>query len=164
MLPTPDAEALLDLTRELAARELRPVAAELEERAEFPRATFRTLGKAGLLGLPYEEAFGGAGQPYEVYLQVLEELSSAWLAVGLGVSVHTLACFPLAGYGSAEQKDMWLPDMLGGDLLGAYCLSEPDSGSDAAALTTRAVRDGDTYTVTGTKAWVTHGGVADFYT
>ncbi len=163
MLPTPDAEALLDLTRELAARELRPVAAELEERAEFPRATFRTLGKAGLLGLPYEEAFGGAGQPYEVYLQVLEELSSAWLAVGLGVSVHTLACFPLAGYGSAEQKDMWLPDMLGGDLLGAYCLSEPDSGSDAAALTTRAVRDGDTYTVTGTKAWVTHGGVADFY-
>jgi alkylation response protein AidB-like acyl-CoA dehydrogenase len=163
MLPTPDAEALLGLTRELAARELRPIVAEREGRAEFPREVFRTLGKAGLLGLPYDEAFGGAAQPYEVYLQVLEELSSAWLAVGLGVSVHTLACYPLAAFGTAGQKERWLPDMLGGELLGAYCLSEPESGSDAAALATRAVLDGPAYRVTGAKAWVTHGGVADFY-
>jgi alkylation response protein AidB-like acyl-CoA dehydrogenase len=74
-----------------------------------------------------------------------------------------LACHPVAGYGTAEQRERWLPDMLGGDLLGAYCLSEPGSGSDAAALATRAVRDGDHYTVNGTKAWITHGGVADFY-
>jgi alkylation response protein AidB-like acyl-CoA dehydrogenase len=162
-LPTPEAEALLDLVRDLAAKELAPRAAEYEERGEFPRDVFRTLGRAGLLGLPYPEQYGGAGQPYEVYLQCLEELASAWLAVGLGVSVHTLACFPTFAYGSDEQRDKWLPELLGGELLGAYCLSEPGSGSDAAALSTRAVLTGDEYVVNGVKAWVTHGGVADFY-
>jgi alkylation response protein AidB-like acyl-CoA dehydrogenase len=162
-LPTPEAEALLELTRDLAERELRPRAADFERRAEFPREVFRTLGAAGLLGLPYPEEFGGGAQPYEVYLQVVEELSAAWLAVGLGVSVHTLACFPTFGYGSDEQRGKLLPEMLAGDLLGAYCLSEPASGSDAAALATRAVRDGDAWVVDGTKAWVTHGGHADFY-
>ena len=162
-LPSPEAEELLALTRDLATAELAPRASAFEERDEFPREAFRTLGKAGLLGLPYEERWGGAEQPYEVYLQVLEELSRAWLAVGLGVSVHTLSCFPLASFGSDEQREQWLPDMLGGELLGAYCLSEPQSGSDAAALSTRAVLDGDSYEVSGTKAWVTHGGQADFY-
>ena len=162
-LPSAEAEALLELTRDLAAAELAPRAAAAEERSEFPREVFRTLGKAGLLGLPYEERWGGGEQPYEVYLQVLEELSRGWLAVGLGVSVHTLSCFPLASFGSEHQREQWLPDMVGGDLLGAYCLSEPQSGSDAAALSTRAVLDGDTYEVSGTKAWVTHGGQADFY-
>jgi alkylation response protein AidB-like acyl-CoA dehydrogenase len=96
---------------------------------------------------------------------VLEELSAAWGAVGLGVSVHTLSCYPLAQFGTDAQREQWLPGMLGGDQLGAYCLSEPTSGSDAAALRTRAVPtdDGSAYTVTGTKAWITHGGVADFY-
>ncbi|HVV30148.1 MAG TPA: acyl-CoA dehydrogenase family protein [Mycobacteriales bacterium] len=163
-LPTPEAEALLALTRDLADGELRPIAADFETRSAFPRETFRTLGRAGLLGLPYDERYGGAGQPYEVYLQVIEELASAWLAVGLGLSVHTLACFPLAAFGSDAQRERWLPDMVGGDLLGAYCLSEPSSGSDAAALSTRAVRNGTgPYRVTGQKAWVTHGGIADFY-
>jgi alkylation response protein AidB-like acyl-CoA dehydrogenase len=124
---------------------------------------FRTLGRSGLLGLPYPESCGGGDQPYTVYLQVLEELAGAWGTVALGVSVHTLACYPLATYGSAEQRARWLPDLIGGDLLGAYCLSEPESGSDAAALATRAVRDGDEYVVSGTKAWITHGGEADFY-
>jgi alkylation response protein AidB-like acyl-CoA dehydrogenase len=162
-LPTPEAEALLDLVKDLADKELRPRAADAEERGEFPREVFRTLGRAGLLGLPYPEEYGGAAQPYEVYLQVLEELAAAWLAVGLGVSVHTLSCFPTFAYGSEEQRAKWLPEMLGGELLGAYCLSEPGSGSDAAALSTRAVRQHDEYVVNGVKAWVTHGGVADFY-
>ena len=162
-LPSEEAVALLGLARELAEGELAPRAEEYEAKAEFPREVFRTLGKAGLLGLPYAEEHGGGGQPYEVYLQVLEELSRAWLAVGLGVSVHTLSCFPLSAYGTDEQKQRWLPDMLAGDLLGAYCLSESGSGSDAAALSTRAVRDGDDYVVDGAKAWVTHGGQADFY-
>jgi hypothetical protein len=160
---TPEAEALLELTRELADKELAPRAADFEERGEFPRDVFRTLGRAGLLGLPYPEEHGGAEQPYEVYLQVLETLASRWLAVALGVSVHTLSCFPLAAYGTDEQRQKWLPEMLGGELLGAYCLSEPGSGSDAAALSTRAVRHGDEYVVNGVKAWVTHGGEADFY-
>jgi alkylation response protein AidB-like acyl-CoA dehydrogenase len=162
-LPTDEARELIALARELAANELAPRAAEHEETATFPRDLFRTLGKAGLLGLAYPEEYGGGGQPYAVYLQVLEELAAAWAAVALGISVHTLSCFPVAAYGTDEQKQRWLPDMLAGDLVGAYCLSEPAAGSDAAALQTRATREGDDYVINGTKAWVTHGGVADFY-
>jgi hypothetical protein len=163
-LPTAEAEALLELTRDLVEAELVPRAAAAEQRGEFPREVFRTLGKAGLLGLPYEERYGGGAQSYEVYLQVVEELSRGWLAVGLGVSVHTLACYPTAAFGTDAQREQWLPDMVGGELLGAYCLSESHSGSDAAALSTRAERDGEDWVVNGTKAWVTHGGEADFYT
>jgi alkylation response protein AidB-like acyl-CoA dehydrogenase len=156
--------ALFELTRELASREVAPHAQAGERESAFPREVFRVLGRAGLLGLPYPEDLGGGGQPYETYLQVVEELASAWLAVGLGVSVHTLTCFPLVTAGTAQQQEKWLPDMLGGELLGAYCLSEPGSGSDAAALRTRAVADGDEYVIDGVKAWTTHGGQADFYT
>ncbi|MGJ6961756.1 acyl-CoA dehydrogenase family protein [Streptosporangium sp. G11] len=167
VLPTGDAYDLLDLVRDLIGKEVAPRAAADESAGRFPREVFTTLGRAGLLGLPYPEEHGGAAQPYEVYLQVIEELSASWLAVGLGLSVHTLSCFPVAAYGTAEQRAALLPEMLGGEWLGAYCLSEPQSGSDAAALTTRAVPgDGGStgYTVDGVKAWITHGGVADFYT
>lgn len=164
-LPTDEAHDLLDLVKELAAKLLEPQVQRFEDDEAFPREVFRELGAAGLLSLPYAEELGGGGQPYEVYLQVLEELSAAWGAVGLGVSVHGLSCFPVARYGTDAQRDRFLPGMLGGDQLGAYCLSEPTSGSDAAALRTRAVADpdGSAYEVTGTKAWITHGGVADFY-
>ena len=163
-LPTEEASELLALTRELVREELAPRAAAYEADSHFPREVFRTLGKAGLLGLPYPEEHGGGAQPYEVYLQVVEELATVWASVAEGVSVHTLSCYPLATFGTDEQRTRWLPDMLGGELLGAYCLSEPQSGSDAAALVTRAVRDGGDYLVDGTKAWITHGGEADFYT
>ncbi|MGK5642923.1 acyl-CoA dehydrogenase family protein [Streptomyces sp. URMC 126] len=163
-LPTEEAKDLLALVRDLVRGEIAPRAAAEEEAGHFPRDLFRLLSSSGLLGLPYPEEFGGGGQPYEVYLQVLEELAAARLTVGLGVSVHSLACHALAGYGSKEQRAEHLPAMLGGGLLGAYCLSEPQSGSDAASLRTRAVRDGDDWVLTGTKAWITHGGIADFYT
>jgi alkylation response protein AidB-like acyl-CoA dehydrogenase len=162
ILPSAEAHELLGLTRELADGELAPRVARYEERGEFPRDVLRTIGRAGLLGLPYPEADGGAGQPYEVYLQVLETLAGTWLAIAESVSVHTLACYPVAAHGSERQRKL-LPDLLGGDLLGAYCLSEPQGGSDAAHLSTRAVRDGDDWVVNGTKAWITHGGQADFY-
>ena len=162
-LPTDEARALIELARELASEELAPRAAEFEERAECPREVFRTLGRAGLLGLAYSEDYGGGGQPYEVYLQVLEELAAGWAAVALGVSVHTLSCYPVAEFGTDEQRKRWLPDMLGGGLLGAYCLSEANAGSDAGSLQARARRDGDSYVLDGVKAWVTHGGVADYY-
>ncbi|MPY59060.1 acyl-CoA dehydrogenase family protein [Streptomyces spongiae] len=161
---TEEAADLLELTRTFASRELSPKAAEAEAGGTFPRETFRTLGRSGLLGLPYPEEFGGAGQPYEVYLQVLEELAAVWSSVAVGVSVHALSCFPLVAFGTEAQRRAWLPDMLGGELLGAYCLSEPHAGSDPAAMRTRAVRDGDQYVVNGVKAWTTHGGYADFYT
>ncbi|CAL9385728.1 Acyl-CoA dehydrogenase [Streptomyces sp. enrichment culture] len=163
-LPTEESRDLLALVREIAQREIRPHAAEQEEAGHFPRDVFSLLSESGLLGLPYDGEFGGGDQPYEVYLQVLEELAAARLTVGLGVSVHSLACHGLAGYGTKEQKAAHLPAMLGGGLLGAYCLSEPSSGSDAASLGTKAVRDGDDWVITGTKAWITHGGIADFYT
>lgn len=163
-LPTEEARDLIALVREIVQREIAPRAAEEEEAGRFPRELFSLLSESGLLGLPYDSEYGGGDQPYEVYLQVLEELAAARLTVGLGVSVHSLACHALANYGTKEQRGEYLAEMLGGGLLGAYCLSEPSSGSDAASLRTKAERDGDDWVITGTKAWITHGGVADFYT
>ncbi len=158
------ARALFELAAELADKELRPAAAAAERDGRFPRQEFALLGRAGLLGLPYAESLGGAGQPYETYLQVVEELAAAWLTIGLGVSVHVLSCFALATAGSPEQQERWLPGMLGGDLLGAYCLSEPGGGSDAAAMRTTAEAAGPEFRLNGTKAWISHAGQADFYT
>lgn len=163
-LPTEESKDLIALVRDIIEREIAPRAAEEEAAGHFPRELFTLLSASGLLGLPYDSAHGGGDQPYEVYLQVLEELGAARLTVGLGVSVHSLACHALAGYGTKTQQAEFLPAMLGGGLLGAYCLSEPASGSDAASLRTKAVRDGDDWVITGTKAWITHGGIADFYT
>ncbi|MCM2393459.1 acyl-CoA dehydrogenase family protein [Streptomyces albipurpureus] len=163
-LPTEESRDLIALVREIVQREITPHAAEEEESGHFPRELFALLSESGLLGLPYAGEYGGGDQPYEVYLQVLEELAGARLTVGLGVSVHSLACHALAGYGTDKQQAALLPDMLGGGLLGAYCLSEPSAGSDAASLRTKAVRDGGDWVITGTKSWITHGGIADFYT
>jgi alkylation response protein AidB-like acyl-CoA dehydrogenase len=164
LLPDAESAALVALAREIAADALKPIASEYEAKSEFPREQFRLLGRSGLLGLPYSEEWGGGAVSYEVYLQVLEELAAAWMTVGVGLSVHTMSCYPLASFGTKEQRDEWLPDMLAGELLGAYALSEAQAGSDAAALSARAERDGDDYVLTGSKAWITHAGVADFYT
>jgi alkylation response protein AidB-like acyl-CoA dehydrogenase len=163
ILPTEEAADLLDLTKDLAVNELAPRVAEFEAAHEFPRETVHTLGKAGLLSLPYPEEYGGGGQPYEVYLQVLEIIAYHWLAVAESVNVHNVACFGTATYGTQAQREELLPGMLSGDLLGAYCLSESEAGSDAASLTAKAVREDDHYRLTGTKSWVTHAGYADFY-
>ncbi len=163
LMPTEESQDLIDLTRTIVEKELRPRVDEHEAKGEFPRDTFRTLGDLGLLSLPYPEQYGGGGQSYEVYLQVLEEIAAAWASVGVGVSVHALSCFGLFTAGSDEQKSRWLPEMLSGELLGAYCLSEAHAGSDPAAMRTKATRDGDHYVIRGQKAWTTHGGHADFY-
>jgi alkylation response protein AidB-like acyl-CoA dehydrogenase len=162
-LPTPEAQDLLALTRELADAELAPKAAAYERAERFPREVFGLLGDAGLLGLPFGEDVGGGGQPYEVYLQVLEELAARWATVALGISVHTLACFPVDRFGTEAQRRNLLPEMVGGPLLGAYCLSEAHAGSDPAAMRATAKADGDGWVASGEKAWVTHGGQADFY-
>ncbi|MFJ5989568.1 acyl-CoA dehydrogenase family protein [Lentzea sp. NPDC092896] len=164
LLPTQEAEDLIALVREIARDELKPHAADAEENEKFPRDAFRLLGRSGLLGLPYPEEFGGGEQPYEVYLQALEEVASAWMTVAVGLSVHVMSCYGLATFGTKEQQDRWLPEMLEGELLGGYALSEVQAGSDPAAMSTRAVRKGSEYVVNGTKAWITHAGAADFYT
>ncbi|ADD42845.1 acyl-CoA dehydrogenase family protein [Stackebrandtia nassauensis] len=161
--PSDEARAIVELARDIAEGELAPRVNEFEARGEFPREVLRKLGAAGFLGLPYPERYGGGGQPYEVYLQVLEELAYRWVVVAEAVSVHTLACFPVAEFGTDAQRERWLPQMVGGDTLGAYCLTEPSGGSDAASLSTKAVRDGDGFVVEGTKAFITHAGVADFH-
>jgi len=164
LLPTEEARELIDLVEEFADRELAPIVDEYERHERYPEGLFTRLGELGLLGLPYSEDYDGSGQPYEVYLQVLEELASRWASVAVAMSVHVMSCFTLATFGTEAQKQRWLPQMLRGELIGAYSLSEPDAGSDAAALSCRAKRVPDGYRITGTKAWVTHGGKADFYT
>lgn len=163
IMPTQESADLLELVRSIADKELRPMVDQAERAHTFHRGAYMALGRAGLLGLPYPDEYGGGGQPYEIYLQVVEEIASAWAAVGVGTSVHVLSCFGLFHAGSEEQKQRWLPDMLSGELLGAYCLSEAHAGSDPAAMRTRAVRDGGDYVINGAKAWTTHGGTADFY-
>ncbi len=163
VLPTDEATDLLRLVRQIATEELLPRSTTAEADSEFPRDVFRMLGETGLLGLPYPEEDGGGGVSYEVYLQVLEELAAVWATVGVGVSVHALSCFGLATQGTDAQRQEWLPDLLAGDLLGAYCLSEASAGSDPGAMRTTARRDGDEYVIDGAKAWTTHGGFADFY-
>ena len=164
LLPTQEGADLVELVREIAAAELAPCAAAAEAAGTFPREKLRMLGESGVLGLPYPEEYGGSGQPYEVYLQVLEELAAAWMTVGLAVSVHVMSLYPLATLGTEAQRQRYLPDLVGGQRLGAYALSEAQAGSDIAGMTTRAKRAAEGYAISGAKAWISHGGVADFYT
>lgn len=174
LMPTEEGQDLIDLTREICDKELRPRVDDAERAAatdeSFPTEVFRTLGRAGLLSLPHPEEFGGFGQPYEVYLQVVEEIASAWMSVAVGVSVHSLTAFPVTTFGTRAQQESLLPAMLSGDQLGAYCLSEQQAGSDVGSMTTRAVGEGDgggeptAYRIRGRKAWISHAGHADYYT
>jgi len=159
LLPTHEAEERVAAAREFARRELLPRAAGAEAGGELPRAAFRAIGQAGIFRMPH-----GADETFEAYLQVLEELASAWAGVAFGVSVHVVSCLPLARHGTPEQRDRWLAAMLGGARLGAFALSEDDAGSDPAAMTARAAARPGGWMLTGRKAWVTHGGAADFYT
>lgn len=163
LLPTEDARDLVELARQISDKVLDPIVDQHEKDETYPEGVFATLGDAGLLSLPYPQDWGGGGQPYEVYLQVLEELAARWAAVAVAVSVHSLSCYPLMAFGTDEQQQRWLPGMLGGATVGAYSLSEPQAGSDAAALTCKATATDDGYRINGAKAWITHGGIADFY-
>lgn len=163
LMPTPESEELIKLVQDICAGSLADRVDADEENHTFPSAAFKTLGQSGLMSLPFPEEFGGAEQPYEVYLQVLEEIASVWMSVAVGVSVHGMVCLPMATLGTQEQKEAWLPRMLSGDTLGGYCLSESQAGSDVSAMTTKAVKTDSGYKITGTKAWISHAGHADFY-
>jgi alkylation response protein AidB-like acyl-CoA dehydrogenase len=164
IMPSADAEDLIALTRDVADKLLDPIVDAHEKSETYPDGIFAQLGAAGLLSLPQPEEWGGAGQPFEVYLQVLEEIAARWAAVAVAVSVHSLSSHPLLAFGTEEQKQRWLPGMLSGEQIGAYSLSEPQAGSDAAALRCSATATGDGYLINGSKSWITHGGIADFYT
>src|SRR5665647_245317 len=110
LMATEESQDLIDLTRQICADQLAPIVSAAEEAAQFPRDTFALLGRSGLLSLPYAEEHGGGGQPYEVYLQVVEEIASVWMCVAVGVCVHSLTCFPVAEYGSDRQRADLLPN------------------------------------------------------
>jgi len=163
ILPSQEADDLVQLTRELCQKTLAVRVNQDEHDGLFPRDAFARLGAAGLLGLPYQVEYGGGDQPAETYLQVFEEIAGTWASVAVGVSVHALACMPIARFGTDEQRERLLPWTLGGETLGAYCLSESHAGSDPAAMRTTARKVDGGYVISGAKAWTTHGGHADFY-
>jgi alkylation response protein AidB-like acyl-CoA dehydrogenase len=154
---------LVAAVREFVAERVAPAIAGHEERKEFPRGLFRDLCQMGLGGIPYSEKYGGGGQAYLTYLAALEEVATGSLSMAVGLSVHHLSAFGVHEFGSDHLKETYLPRLFSGDWLGAYALSEAASGSDAAALRTRAERDGDAWRLTGSKRFISHAGEAEFY-
>jgi alkylation response protein AidB-like acyl-CoA dehydrogenase len=143
------------------AKLLSDLAAEYEERGEDPLPVYQELGAKGLAGLPFDPAYGGGGRPYREYLDLIEELARSWVALAVGIGVHTLVCDAVQRFGTEEIKRELLPAMLAGEKFGAYALTESSSGSDAASLRTRAERTGSGYAITGRKQFCTRGGEAD---
>lgn len=156
-----DQKALVQMVREFADEVVAPAAAGYEERSEDPAPLYKQLADLDLTGIPYPEVYGGGGQSYETYLIVIEELARAYLGFAIGLSVHTLCAFAVGSFGSEDLKKDVLARLCTGEWLGAYSLSEPGSGSDAAALTTKAVKDGDSYRLSGSKVFCTRGDEAD---
>jgi butyryl-CoA dehydrogenase len=148
--------------REFAEAEVRPVAKELDETGRFPREIFRKAGELGLTGVCIAEKYGGAGMDHISYAITIEEIARVCASTAVILSVqNSLFCSTIEKYGSEEQKQKFLLPYARGEKIGCYALTEPQAGSNAAALTTRAVLDGDRYIVNGAKAWITNGGVAD---
>ena len=161
---TDEQREIVQAVREFVAERAAPAAPDYEQKEQFPRDLFRQLGEMGLAGIPYEERFGGGGQPFLTYLTVLEEIATGFLSLAIGVSVHHLSAFGVHNYGSEDLKARYLPRLFSGEWLGAYALSEAASGSDAASLRTRAQRQADgPYRLTGSKRFISHGGEAEFY-
>jgi alkylation response protein AidB-like acyl-CoA dehydrogenase len=154
---------IVGLVRSFVEDEVAPTIAGYEERKEFPRDLFGQLGDMGLCGIPYDEEYGGGGQPHLTYLAVLEELATGSLSLAVGLSVHHLAAFGVHGFGSEALKRKYLPRLFSGEWLGAYALSEASSGSDAASLRCRAEKTTDGYRLNGAKRFISHGGEAEFY-
>ncbi|HET9435681.1 MAG TPA: acyl-CoA dehydrogenase family protein [Candidatus Limnocylindrales bacterium] len=162
--PLDEEERLLRSTaREFATREVAPGASERDEAERFDRSIFGRMGELGLTGAPLPESVGGAGFSYLGWTLVMEELGAVDMATAVSLSVHILAQYPVVTHGNDEQRVRWLGPMVTGERLGAFALTEPHAGSDAAAIRTRAERDGDLYRLTGTKIWISNAPEADHY-
>jgi butyryl-CoA dehydrogenase len=159
---TPEQKLLQQTVREFANSEVKPLAKELDETGRFPRETFRKAAELGLTGVAMPEDEGGAGFDHVSYTIVIEEISRACASTGVILSVqNSLYCDPVHRFGTDEQKKKFLLPFARGEKIGCYALTEPQAGSNAAALRTVAVRKGDRYVINGTKAWITNGGAAD---
>ncbi len=158
-----DQQALKAAAREFAEATIGPTCKEDDEKERFNKELFHQLGEAGFCGIPTAEEYGGLGLGYLDYCVVLEEIARVSASYAVTVAVNGLPQIILQQFGDEGQRQRWMPGLAAGELLGAFALSEPESGSDAAALTTSARREGDEYVLNGTKFWITHGGYADVY-
>ncbi|HTO91019.1 MAG TPA: acyl-CoA dehydrogenase [Candidatus Sulfotelmatobacter sp.] len=159
---TEEARTVREMVRDFAESEIRPIAAQIDESHEFPAENVKKMAELGLLGMFVPEQWGGAGMTYLSYVVAIEELSRVCASHGVIASVNnSLVCFPLMAYANDEQKKNWLTPLAKGDLLGAYCLTEPQAGSNAANQRTTAVKDGDSWVLNGTKLFITNAGPAD---
>ncbi len=151
-----------DLAADFAAREIAPIAAQMDEEERFPADVVKKMGELGFMGMNVPEQYGGAGLDMVCYVLAMEEISKACASTGVIMSVNnSLVCWPIETYGTEEQKVKWLTPLAKGEKLGAYCLSEPGAGTDAAAQTTMAKKDGDHWVLNGMKNFITNGANAD---
>jgi butyryl-CoA dehydrogenase len=159
---TEEQELLRKSVREFAESEVKPLAKELDEKGHFPRELFKKAAELGLTGVAFPESEGGAGFDHVAYSIVIEEISRCCASTGVILSVqNSLYCDPIHRYGTDEQKKKFLLQYTRGEKIGCYALTEPQAGSNAAALQTKAVKKGNSYVINGTKAWITNGGAAD---
>jgi butyryl-CoA dehydrogenase len=159
---TEEQQLLQKSVRDFAEAEVKPHAKEIDETGRFPRDNFKKAAELGLTGVAVPENYGGAGMDHVSYAIVIEEISRVCASTGVILSVqNSLYCDPILRFGTDEQKQNFLVPFARGEKIGCYALTEPQAGSNAAALTTKAVRQGDTYVINGTKAWITNGGAAD---
>src|SRR6266516_5371169 len=153
-----------DAARDFAQNEIVPIAAEFDESGEFPNATIKKMGEMGFMGIEIPEEYGGAGMDTLAYVLALEEICKADASHGVIMSVNnSLYCHGIMKFGTEEQKKKFVIPIASGKAIGAYSLTEPQSGSDAGTMKSRAIRDGDSYILNGRKSWVTSGPVADTY-
>jgi butyryl-CoA dehydrogenase len=159
---TEEQKLLQKSVREFAESEVKPFAKELDETGHFPRKLFQKAAELGLTGVAFPEVEGGAGFDHVAYAIVIEEISRCCASTGVILSVqNSLYCDPIHRFGTEEQKKLFLQPFARGEKIGCYALTEPQAGSNAAALQTKAVKKGEKYIVNGTKAWITNGGAAD---
>jgi len=161
---TEEQELIKQMVREFAETEVKPIAAEIDKNHRFPVETMEKLKDLSLMGVIIPEEYGGTGADSISYMIVIEELSRACASTGIIVATHiSLCCYPIFKYGTEEQKQKYLTPLASGEKLGAFCLTEPGAGTDAAAQLTTAVLDGDHYVLNGSKCFITNGGYADTF-
>ena len=160
---TGEQEAVRNLVREFAVEEIQPVARECDEEARFPEEIWDDLAELDLTGMTVPEEYGGFDADPVTYAVVNEQVAYGTLAVATALSVHCLATSCIAEFGDEDQRERWLPEMVSGRPVGAFCLSEPGAGSNPAQMTTTAEREGDEYVINGDKQWITNGSRAGVY-
>lgn len=161
---TEEQEMMRKMVRDFAQSEIVPIVEKMDETDKFPREIIKKMGELGLMGIPIPEAYSGSGMDFTSYIIAINELSKVSATIGVILSVHTsVGTNPILYFGTEEQKKKFVPKLASGEYLGAFGLTEPGAGSDAAALKTRAVRDGDYYKLNGSKIFITNAGEADVY-